>query len=210
MAQAVQARKVTLGLLETEFGLQVATNPQFFTEWIAPETLVTDPELQALARVKSNFEHLIKEPPMLEEAVKMVVLSPLLDLAGFYQPPFRIQPEKAIEIEAIDPEEGVVIRGEIDVLVVSGQLWVLAIESKMSAFSLNVALPQALSYMLANPTQPCYGLILNGSDFAFVKLNCEEVPQYATSRVFSLFAPGNELIEILKILKHLARLVVGR
>ncbi|MBD1847912.1 hypothetical protein H6F89_31945 [Cyanobacteria bacterium FACHB-63] len=51
MAQAVQARKVTLGLLETEFGLQVATNPQFFTEWIAPETLVTDPELQTLARV---------------------------------------------------------------------------------------------------------------------------------------------------------------
>ncbi|MBD1847913.1 hypothetical protein H6F89_31950 [Cyanobacteria bacterium FACHB-63] len=104
---------------------------------------------------------------MLEEAVKMVVLSPLLDLVGFYQPPFRIQPEKAIEVEVIDPEEGVMIRGEIDVLVVSGQLWVLAIESKMSAFSLNVALPQALSYMLANPSQPCYGLILNGSDFVF-------------------------------------------
>ncbi|MGG6270948.1 restriction endonuclease subunit R [Leptolyngbya sp. AN03gr2] len=209
MAQAVQARKVTLGFLETEFGLQMAANPRFFTEWIAPETQITDSELQALTRVKSNFEHLIKEPPILEEAVKMVVLSPLLDLSGFYQSPFRIKPEAEIEVEAIDNEDGVVIRGEIDVLVVSGQLWVLAIESKMSAFSLNVALPQALSYMLANPTQPCYGLILNGSDFVFVKLNREDTPQYATSRVFSLFAPGNELIEVLKILKHLAQLVIG-
>lgn len=208
MAQAVQARKVTLGLLETEFGLQAATNPQFFTEWLAPEPQITDPELQTLARVKSNFEHLIKEPPLLEEAVKMVVLSPLLDLAGFYQSPFRIKPEVGIEVEAIDREDGVVIQGEIDVLVVSGQLWILAIESKMSAFSLNVALPQALSYMLANSTQPCYGLILNGSDFVFVKLNREETPQYATSCVFSLFAPGNELIEVLKVLKHLAQLVI--
>ncbi len=147
MAQAVQTRKVTLGLLETEFGLQAATNPQFFTEWIAPDTQISEPEVQALARVKSNFEHLIKEPPLLEEAVKMVVLSPLLDLVGFYQSPFQIQPEKEIEVEAID-EDGVVIRGEIDVLVVSGQLLVLAIESKMSAFSLNVALPQAICWQI--------------------------------------------------------------
>ncbi len=111
----------------------------FFTEWIAPKTQIIEPEIQALARVKLNFEHLIKKPPILEEAVKMVVLSPLLDLAGFYQPPFRIKSEVGIEIEATDAEEGVVIRGEIDVLVVSGKLWVLAIESKMSAFSLNVA-----------------------------------------------------------------------
>jgi predicted type IV restriction endonuclease len=209
MVQVVQARKVTLGLLEMEFGLVANAHTQFFTEWISPQIQTTDPEIQALARVKLNFEHLLKEPPLLEEAVKMVVLSPLLDLAGFYQPPFRIKPEAEISIEAMDSEDGVVIRGEIDVLVVSGKLWVLAIESKMSAFSLNVALPQALSYMLANPTQPCYGLILNGSDFVFVKLNREETPHYATSRVFSLFAPGNELVEVLKILKHLAQLVVG-
>lgn len=208
MVQVIQARKVTLGLLETEFGLIANPSPQFFTEWTAPEVRLNDAELQALARVKSNFEHLLKEPPLLEEAVKMVVLSPLLDLAGFYQPPFRIKPEAEIPIEASD-EDGVIIRGEIDVLVVSGQLWVLVIESKMSAFSLNVALPQALSYMLANPTQPCYGLILNGSDFVFIKLNREEPPQYGTSRVFSIFAPGNELVEMLKILKHLAQVVVG-
>lgn len=210
MVQIVQARKVTLGLLETEFGLVANSIPQFFTEWISPKAELTEPENQALARVKSNFEHLIKEPPLLEEAVKMVVLSPLLDLAGFYQPPFRIKPEAEISIEATDSEEGVVIRGEIDVLVVSGKLWVLAIESKMSAFALNVALPQALSYMLANPTQPCYGLIMNGSDFIFVKLNREETPQYATSRVFSLFAPGNELVEVLKILKHMAQLIISK
>lgn len=91
MVQVLQARKATLGLLETEFGLVANANPQFFIEWISPEIQLTDPEIQALARVKLNFEYLLKEPPILEEAVKMVVLSPLLDLAGCYQPPFRIK-----------------------------------------------------------------------------------------------------------------------
>ena len=108
MVQVVQARKATLGLLET-FGLVANPSLRFFTEGISPQTQMTEPEIQALARVKLNFEHLLKEPPLLEEAVKMVVFSPLLDLAGFYQPPFRIKPEAEISVEATDAEDGVVI-----------------------------------------------------------------------------------------------------
>ena len=69
----------------------------------------------------------------------MVVLSPLLDLAGFYQPPFRVEGEINIRVSAED--EGEVIQGSIDVLVIREQLWVTVIEAKNSEFSLTKALP---------------------------------------------------------------------
>lgn len=43
----------------------------------------------------------------------------------------------------------------------------------------------------------------------FLKLNREGTPQYATSKVFSLSPPGNELVEVLKVLKHLGQLIVN-
>jgi len=55
---------------------------------------------------------------MLENTVKMVVLSPLLDL-GFYQRPFRISTEKQLEI--LSDDEGTIVKGKIDVLVLQEQ-----------------------------------------------------------------------------------------
>lgn len=210
MVQTLKANKVTLADLEMQFGLVATQAPQFFPEWMEAVEEVTAQETQTLERVKSNFENLLKEPPLLEGAVKMVVLSPMLDLAGFYQPPFRIKTETEVSIASTDEEEGVVIKGAINVLVVSGLLWVLVIESKMSDFSLTKALPQALSYMLSSPSQVCFGLITNGSDFVFLKLSREETPQYATSKVFSLLTPGNDLFDVLRVLKYLGRLIVSR
>lgn len=48
--------------------------------------------------------------------MKLVVLSPLLNLAGFYDEPFYIRGEQSIEISEEDEEE--VIRGRIDILVI--------------------------------------------------------------------------------------------
>jgi len=78
---------------------------------------------------------------MSEEAVKIVVLSPLLDLAGFYQPPFEIETETPIRISAED--DGVIVKGNIDVLVVQKQFWILVIESKSTKFDVMTALLQA-------------------------------------------------------------------
>jgi len=100
---------------------------------------------------------------MSEEAVKMVVLSPLLDLAGFYQPPLRLK--DFIEISAED--EGAIVKGSIDVLVIQKRFWVLVIEAKSTKFDVLIALPQALAYMLndPNPNQPNFGLLVNGREF---------------------------------------------
>ncbi len=208
MMQSLQANSITLATLREQFRLTLARDPQFFSEWQSLTEPLTELEIRSLDRIKSNFENLLEEPPLLESAVKMVVLSGLLDLAGFYQPPFRIRTEASIQIRSMEDEEnGVMVKGAIDVLVVKDRLWILVIESKMSDFSLAKALPQALAYLISSNQPTGYGLITNGSEFLFLKLSRSATPQYGTSRVFSLFTPNNELIQVLQILKRLGQLI---
>ncbi|WP_236849427.1 type I restriction enzyme HsdR N-terminal domain-containing protein, partial [Chlorogloeopsis fritschii] len=163
---------------------------------------------QYLDRVKINFLSLIKRPPILEDAVKMVVLSPLLDLAGFYREPFSLATEQSIEIALEDKEE--IVRGRIDVLVIQQQLWLLVIESKRASFSLLEAIPQALAYMLANPdpTKPVFGLVTNGEDFQFLKLSKQVTAKYALSDKFTLSRRENELYRVLSIMKKLGTILI--
>jgi len=203
MVSTISANRVTLADLEERYGLSLTTQEDFFTEWRVNLPSLTELEQQSLDRVKANFTSLLKTPPLLENSVKMVMLSPLLDLAGFYQAPFRIVSEPSIEVTAVDDDE--MIRGRIDVLVLQGQLWVLVLESKRSDFAVSMAIPQALACMLGNPNsaRPTYGLISNGNEFLFLKVTPSSQAQYAHSRLFSLLNPGNELYTVLQILKRL-------
>lgn len=208
MIQILPAREITLHDLIEKFGLQLIEDEQFFRERQDDLPEIPDLEKQRLDRVKASYSNLLEDPPLLENTVKMVVLSPLLDLAGFYLPPFRIRSEKSSELTLED--EGVIIKGQIDVLAVCEQFWVVVIESKQAAFSLEVGRSQLLTYMLSNPypNQPTYGLLTNGSNFRFLKLLNNETPQYAVSRIFDLFNLGNDLYRVLAILKRLAQLAV--
>jgi hypothetical protein len=203
MVQTLPATGITLQELRDKFGLQLIEDEQLFREWQDNLPEITEGEKQRLDRVKASYSNLIEDPPLLENTVKMVVLSPLLDLAGFYLPPFRIRSEKSIEICLED--KGVIIKGQIDVLAVCDQFWVVVIESKQAAFSLEVARSQLLTYMLANPHpyRPTYGLLTNGSSFLFIKLIQGDLPQYILSRLFYILNPGNDLYYVLQILKRL-------
>ncbi|MDZ8221666.1 MULTISPECIES: type I restriction endonuclease subunit R [unclassified Nostoc] len=209
MVQTISARDISLYELEEKFNLQLATDINFFPEWTENLPTLTDGEKQAMARVKSNYLNLNKHRLMSEEAVKMVVLSPLLDLAGFYQPPFEIETETSVEISAED--ESFIVKGNIDVLVIQKRFWVLVIESKSSKFDVMTALPQALAYMLdcPNPEQPTFGLLINGREFVFVKLIQQEHPWYARSYALSI-ERDSELHQVLSVLKRLGELIVIR
>ncbi len=202
MVQTIAANIVTLRDLKDALGLQQVQDPAFFSEWQGETAELNEAERNLLDRVKANFGALMEDPPMLENSVKMVVLSPLLDLAGFYRKPFRIETETSVDLELSD--DGTVIRGRIDVLVLKEQLWLLVIESKRSDFAVTRAIPQALAYMLSNPslTQPTFGLITNGNEFLFLKATRQPAAQYANSRLFSLVNPNNELYAVLKVLKQ--------
>ncbi|MCC5640495.1 DUF2959 domain-containing protein [Nostoc sp. CHAB 5844] len=206
MLQTIQAKEITLLDLETTFGLQLIEDEQFFREWQDNLPEITNSEKQQLDRVKASYSNLLKYPPLLENTVKMVVLSPLLDLAGFYLSPFHIKSEKSVEVTVEDA--GITVKGQIDILVLFEQLVVVVIESKQAAFSVEVGKPQLLAYMLAisNTDRPIYGLISNGGSFIFVKLSKEKTPKYAWSRLFYIFNLGNELYTVLSILKRLSLL----
>lgn len=208
MVSVIPASQVSIALLEERYDLREATQPGFFSEWATELGELTELEKQYLDRVKTHFKRLLKSPPLLENSVKMVVLSPLLDMAGFYDEPFHIRSEVSVEIAAED--EGEVIRGRIDVLVLKDRFWILALEAKRSDyFDVNVAMGQALAYMLANPEmeQPTFAMISNGQSFVFLKLTKTPQPQYANSRLFSLVNPGNDLYEVLKVMKSLGQLI---
>jgi Type I restriction enzyme R protein N terminus (HSDR_N) len=208
MVQTIAATEVTLRELKQLFGLQQAQDSSFFPEWSEAYAALSEAEKQLLDRVKANFMELMEDPPMLENSVKMVVLAPLLDLAGFYHKPFRIETETSVDVEMED--EGLVIRGRIDVLVLKARLWLLVIESKRSDFAVTRAIPQALAYMLGNPgiVQPTFGMITNGNEFLFLKSMRTNTSEYDISRLFSLINPNNELYEVLQILKRLGQVSV--
>ena len=169
VAKTIAPHTLKLHDLKTRFKLQKSEAADFFLEWRGQSVVLTESEHRVLDRLKRNYLYLLEYPAM-ESIVKMVVLSPILDLAEFYEPPIRVEGEASIQVSAED--EGKIIQGSIDILVVQEMLWVTVIESKNSEFSITKAIPQTLVYMLANPRvhRPCFGLMVNGCEFLFLKL----------------------------------------
>ncbi|MBU7582281.1 MAG: restriction endonuclease subunit R [Nostoc sp. TH1S01] len=205
MVQVIQGKDISLAQIIDEFGLQLADDAEFFSDCKQDLPPLSELEQQLLNEVKAEYLHLSKYP-ILEPVVKMVVLSPLLRLAGFDQPPFYIASEQEVEISSED--EGTIVRGRIDILVFHPPFWVLVIEAKRAQYSLVPAIPQALAYMLgnSNTAKPTFGFVTNGQEFKFIKLIKQGTPIYALSHTFSLDR-DEDIYTVVKVLKHLANLV---
>ncbi|MCT7994062.1 type I restriction endonuclease [Laspinema olomoucense] len=199
----------TFSQLQREFNLQRSNDDQFFPEWLNLDNSLTVSEQQTLDGIQKKYFYQLSDGQLGEETIKLIVLSPLLDLAGFFQPPFRFTTEPTVQISAERDE--IIYRGRIDALVLLERLWVVVIESKETSFSLEMALPQTLAYMLAHPNRqrPVFGMVTNGGNFIFVKLQYQEFPQYELSSVFSLLPLRNQLYEVLQILKRLGRMAIA-
>lgn len=207
MVATIAAEKLTLYDLEKSFNLTLCDRPDFFPEWQIEHLSVSNNEKDQLDRIKTNYLHLSKRL-MLEEMVKMVVLSPLLDIAGFYQPPFYSVAEKSVKVSVKD--ENLMIRGKIDVLVIQDHFWILVIESKQAGVSLQKGIPQAIAYMMANPNREkdVYGMVTNGSNFIFLKLSWRDKPIYGISDEYTLMRHENDLYAILQILKTIGKAII--
>ncbi|MCU0544836.1 MAG: restriction endonuclease subunit R [Oscillatoriaceae cyanobacterium Prado104] len=209
MVQTIQAKDVTLEELKNIFGLQLVRDENFFREWQEDLPEITDFQKQQLDQIKAGYFNLLEHPPLLEKTISLSVISPLLFAGEFYLQPFYIKPEKSVEIA--EEDEGVIIKGSLDTLVLKDQLWLMVIEAKRAVFSIEAGLPQILAYMLANPhpEKPCYGAIATGGSFIFVKLVNGESPRYATSKGYLTRNPGNELYDVLRILKRLTQIAMS-
>jgi hypothetical protein len=199
---ATQIKNLTLRDVIQKFELMPSKDRTFFSEWQQDLPPLEPSDETALAEIETEYFYLSQQP-MAEGAVKMVVLSRLLSLAGFYRSPFTMTTEYTVKMKAID--DGKTLRGVIDILVLHDKLWALLVESKRNTFSLEPALPQALTYMCGSPhpEYPTFGLISNGANSLLLKLDGKT---YAQSKEFSLRNVG-DLPELLRVLKRIGAIV---
>lgn len=209
MTSTIQAKDINLRYLIDNFGLQLILDNQFFWEWQQDLPEITDLDKQLLDKVKTGYFNLLNYPPLLEDVVRMAIVDPILFIGDFYLAPLYIKAEETVEIT--NEDEGVIIKGKIDTLVLKDQLWVMVIESKQAEYSIERGLAQILVYMLANPNpdKPSFGMITSGGEFIFVKLVQGSPPPYALSKGFLTRNPGNELYDVLRILKRLTHLALA-
>ncbi|MDZ8080529.1 MAG: type I restriction endonuclease subunit R [Nostoc sp. DcaGUA01] len=199
----------SLNDLQTRCNLTQADSDRFFYEWIDELPELNQEEQAGIARIKQRYDYHRVDGLLLEGTINLLVVSPLLELAGFLDPPYRIRSPYGVALELEDPDE--TIRGFIDTLVVQEKLWILVVESKRTSIPVAAALPQLLAYMLTNPQsdKSVFGMATNGDEFVFLKLTLTDTPQYDVSRTFSLFPRRHELAEVLRILKRLGQAVLG-
>lgn len=195
--------------LKRSFNLEQSKDSAFFSELSQDLQELTPEEKAGIGKIKKRFDYHREDGFLLEGTVNLLVVSPLMELAGFLDEPYQIRSPFGIELEINDTVE--TLKGFIDTLVVNNNLWVLSLESKRSAIPVGVALPQLFAYMLAQPRQGnlAFGVATNGDDFVFLKLDfSNRQPAYGFSRAYSLLPVNHELDTVLKILKSLGNAVM--
>jgi hypothetical protein len=194
---------LTLADLNQRFSLRLSPDSLFFPEWQQNLPPLTASETAAIARWHQRFATHRERGTIAEGAVDKLLISPLLDLVGFFEPEYRIQTEAAVQYELEEEDE--TLRGRIDTLIVQDQFWVLVVEAKRTIM-VSLAVPQALAYMMCTPhlERPAYGMVSNGDEFIFLKLHAAPQPEYSASKLYSLFFPPNNqaLIEVFQVLKQ--------
>lgn len=209
MVQSIAIGNPTLPELEETKQLKLTDNPDFFPEWHQNLPNLNDEETRYLDQVQREYFDQTRSGQISEGLIKLIVLSPLLHLAGFYRRPFEVRLEESVQVEVTEANQ--VWRGRIDALVIKNSFWILVIEAKNSALSIDTAIPQALGYMLANPQidRFVYGLVTNGNSFAFLKLAQTPEPRYEVSDVMLLLPGRNVLGRVLQVMKRLGEEIVA-
>lgn len=212
MAQktAITEAITTLAEAESRFNLRRTEDEQFFPECFEDWPSLTDTEKSDLDQVRRRYLYHRTDGTLTEGTVTLLVGSPLLERAGFYDHPFKMGAEASVEIVLDQDDEDVeTLRGRTDVLVLQNRLWVVVLESKRTTISATTALPQTLAYMMTNPypDKPVFGMVTNGDEIFFVKLSQQGTPEYDISRVFALLPLRNELYNVLQILKRIGQVI---
>ena len=209
MVQSIAIGNLTLPELEETKHLKLTDNADFFPEWHQNLPDLNDEETRYLDQVQREYFDQTRSGKISEGLIKLIVLSPLLHLAGFYRRPFEVRLEESVQVEVTEANQ--VWRGRIDALVVKDSFWILVIEAKNSALGIDTAIPQALGYMLANPQieRFTYGLVTNGSSFAFLKLAQAPEPRYEVSDVMLLLPGRNVLGRVLQVMKRLGQEILA-
>ncbi len=161
-------------------------------------------DYEDLLKIRQNLLPYLESGTMTEGSVKLLILAPLMRLAGFYQAPFQILVEERVSDIAADDED-IEIHGRMDLLVLkktpSAIFWIVIVEAKSIAFSAQVGLAQLLAYTYQGLQQQpkVWGLVTNGLDFRFVLVQQGDPITYHPMPLLNLL----ELEGLIKILQVL-------
>jgi predicted type IV restriction endonuclease len=207
LAMITNARNLTLMDLRKTFGLRLNPIDLFFGQWLTDAIPLSDRDIQSLDHIAQTYAYLSQEDSPLDEINKLVVLSPLLDLAGFYQAPFLPKTETSTTLKIPEDPDHNTIQGKIDVLILQDEFWVLVIESKPAKLDVTAGIPQALTYLLSSPpANKPYGMVTNGREAIFLKLDrTQSAPQYSKSIAYRLLDSPQERQQILQGLRYISQ-----
>ncbi|NET05126.1 MAG: type I restriction endonuclease subunit R [Symploca sp. SIO2B6] len=207
MSVAITEAITTLAEAQRRFNLLPTEDERFFLEWQVSLPQLSTAEQIALDELRRRYLYQRYQQHLLEGTVTLLLASPLLTIAGFYDPPFKVRAEELVQLKLDDGEE--VLQGRMDVLILLNQFLVVVLELKKTALSVWAALPQTFAYLMANPQpkQPSFGMVTNGDDILFVKLVQKSQRNYALSRVFALFTSSREIYSALQVLKRIGQVI---
>jgi hypothetical protein len=203
----------SLSDVERFFGIVQAGDRTFFPEWQTDLPEINSSETTVLNQIRDRFRYQRKLRQVAESMVNVLVVSPLLGLVGFYDPPFQMRAEGTISIQTVvpinsDTDETITLRGRVDFLVLQNQFWQAIIESKETSFDIEMGIPQILAYMMGAPANQnvMFGMVTNGTHFVFVKLQRDR-NLYGFSNTFSTLSDVNQLSDVLQVLKKISRVI---
>uniref|UniRef100_B8HS65 Type I restriction endonuclease subunit R n=1 Tax=Cyanothece sp. (strain PCC 7425 / ATCC 29141) TaxID=395961 RepID=B8HS65_CYAP4 len=104
MSIAITEAITTLATAERQFRLLRTEDEAFFLEWQTQLPELSDPERSALDELR-RYLYQRSQGQLLEGTVTLLLASPLLAIAGFYDPPFRVRAEESVQLTLEDGEE---------------------------------------------------------------------------------------------------------
>ena len=194
-------------LLKLEFNYSDSLKP------FLPLQPLTEMERRRLEEINANFKSYFFDGYILEGLVKVLFVSPLMWLSGFFHPKIEITLEERIANIDIEDKEGV-IKGRMDILATAkslpeitlNPLWILIIETNQFSVNASFCLPQLLTYAYKSleHQESVWGLTTNGMDYQFVYLQKGKPSTYHLFPKLSLLYP-EQSVQLLQAMKAICQ-----
>ena len=200
----LQAKNLTLNEVHQRLDLQPSVQRTRFTDVLNLPDL-TAWEMAEMEQIRIDFQAYWQAGKVLEGQVQLLVLAPLLRLAGYYRSPIQLSLEQAIAEIVLDDDD-TKITGRLDLLAArrgsTTPLWVLVVESKNSQVDALNGLPQLLTYASRSlmDQDSVWGLATNGISYYFVRLVGGETRSYQLLPELNLLDSDRALV-LLQVLK---------
>jgi hypothetical protein len=105
MTVAITEAITTIAEAERRFSLMRSEDEAFFWEWQTRLPELSTVEKVALDDLRRRYLYQRTQGQLLEATVTLLLASPLLAIAGFYDPPFRVRAEESVLLTLNDEEE---------------------------------------------------------------------------------------------------------